>query len=295
MKIYLMTDLEGVAGVMNSVDWCASSSRYYEKAKTLLTGEVNAAIDGFLAGGATEVIVADGHGPGAIDPLQLDARACLMRGWPTGLPYLLDGTYDAVAWVGQHARSRTPFAHLAHTGSYAKLEYTINGMAVGEFGQFALVAHAMNIRLLLGTGDEAFCAEVAELTPRTMTVSVKRGTTPGTGDECDADAYRRRNTAAIHLAPARARELIRAGAEQAVRRANKEPPGPVHAPRPPYEMIMRFRPHDALPATTAIRHHEDNLTELLNMPVIRKVISPDKVGEDLLCAYREAPVAVRGV
>ena len=55
MRIYLVTDLEGVCGVMNFRDWCTPESRYYEEAKRLLTAEVNAAVEGFLAGGAAEV------------------------------------------------------------------------------------------------------------------------------------------------------------------------------------------------------------------------------------------------
>ena len=43
MKVYLMSDLEGAAGVLDSVNWCYPDSRYYELAKELLTREVNAA------------------------------------------------------------------------------------------------------------------------------------------------------------------------------------------------------------------------------------------------------------
>ena len=86
MKLYLMTDLEGVAGVMNFEDWCTPGTRYYELAKEFLTLEVNAAVEGFFEGGAAEITVADGHGPGAISPKVLDRRVELMRGWPTGWP-----------------------------------------------------------------------------------------------------------------------------------------------------------------------------------------------------------------
>ena len=118
MKLYLMTDLEGVAGVMNFEDWCTPGTRYYELAKEFLTLEVNAAVEGFFEGGATEITVADGHGPGAISPKLLDRRVELMRGWPTGWPALLDDSCDAVAWVGQHAKAGTEYAHLAHTQSF---------------------------------------------------------------------------------------------------------------------------------------------------------------------------------
>src|SRR5690242_6247438 len=98
MRIYLMTDLEGVAGVLNFTDWCLTESRYYDLAKELLTREVSAAVDGFFAGGATEVLVVDGHGAGGINPVLLDPRAELMRGFAMGWPFLLNEGCDAVAW-----------------------------------------------------------------------------------------------------------------------------------------------------------------------------------------------------
>lgn len=77
-----MTDLEGVAGVLNFENWCTPESCYYETAKELLTLEVNAAIGGFLEGGVKEIVVADGHGPGGINVKLLNSKAKLMRGWP---------------------------------------------------------------------------------------------------------------------------------------------------------------------------------------------------------------------
>lgn len=263
MKIYIVTDQEGVAGVLNSVDFAGIESRYYELAKELLTGEVNAAIDGFCAAGATEIVVADGHGNGSIHQLMLDPRAELMRGWPTGYPYLLDTTYQYIAWVGQHAMSRTEYAHLAHTGSMAKFEYTVNGVAVGEFGQLAMAASEIGVRSIFGSGDRAFCLEAAALVPGIETVAVKRGTTPGRGDECDARQYAARNTSAIHLHPERARKLIRAGAERALRRAQKESFGLIPL-KPPFEMIKKYRATDTRPKATLRGTHPTSVIALFN-------------------------------
>lgn len=244
-----MTDAEGVAGVINSLDWCHTTGRYFEMCKELLTGEVNAAIKGFAAAGAVEFLVADGHGPGCINPLLLDKRAQLLRGFPEGYPYSLDKTFDAIAWVGQHAMSRTEYAHLAHTGSMAKYEYTVNGMPVGEFGQLAMCASELGVRSIFASGDRAFCREAAALVPGIETVETKRGITPGRGDECDAVQYAARNTSAIHIHPERARELIRAGAARAIRRARKESFGIIPL-NPPFEMIKIFRPNGTSPMAT---------------------------------------------
>ncbi len=266
MRIYIMTDLEGVAGVLNFADWCTPESRYYEVAKELLTREVNAAIAGFFDGGATEVVVADGHGHGGINPLLLDPRAELMRGWPTGWPLLLDESYDAVAFVGQHAKAGTEYAHLAHTQDWIYLDLAVNGTSVGELGQFALCAGELGVPVIFCTGDRALCQEAQALLPGVETVAVKRGTTPGRGDELDADAYSRRNTAAIHLHPERARAAIRAGAERAVRRVAGERFGLLQL-TPPFTQVVRFRARGERPPTVATATHPSSVSALLNMPL----------------------------
>jgi len=112
MKVYMMTDLEGVAGVINSTDWIYPESKYYEKGKEYLTKEVNAAIDGFFAAGATEIVVHDGHGSGAIDIALLDPRAKLQRGWHGengAYPFGKDASYDVFACIGQHPKAGITF------------------------------------------------------------------------------------------------------------------------------------------------------------------------------------------
>jgi D-amino peptidase len=260
-----MTDLEGVAGVMDFENWCTPESRYYEQAKALLTREVNAAVDGFFAAGATQVVVADGHGHGGINPALLDARAELMRGWPEGYPCGLDEGFDFLAWVGQHAKAGTEYAHLAHTQGFEYLDLLINGVSVGEFGQFVMCASELGIRTIFGSGDLAFTKEAEALIPGIETVAVKRGRTPGTGDECNAEEYANRNTAATHLAPSRARELIRDGAKRALERAQKEDFGLIPL-TPPFERVAIFRPTADAPKRISRESHPTSVIELMNLP-----------------------------
>lgn len=270
MKIYIMTDLEGVAGVQNFEDWCSPGSRYYETGKELLTREVNAAIDGFFAAGATEIVVADGHGWGAINPILLDKRAELIAQWfEPAYPFLLEKSYAAAAWVGQHARSRTEYAHLAHTGSCAVYEYTINGRAVGEFEEIALCAAELGVPSIFGAGDAAFGKQAKEFSAAIETVAVKRGTRPGKGDECDAGAYGKRNRSAIHFHPEKSRNLIRAGAEKALRRfiADKSE-FKFDFPKPPYEIIKKMRADKTNPPRTGRAVHPSSIIALLNEPVV---------------------------
>jgi D-amino peptidase len=267
-RIYIMTDMEGVAGVRDAEQWCEPQGRYYDVGRKLLTKEVNAAIEGFCAGGATDIVVSDGHGAGAVDIEYLDARAQLERGYPTGWPgpSLNEGNFDAVAWVGQHAKAGTPYAHLAHTQGWGYVDLSINGVSIGEYGQLALCAGERGVRCIFACGDKAFTEEAQALAPGIETVCVKRGTTPGGGDELTAEQYGRRNTAAIHFQPEKARVLIRVGAERAIRRAQTEPFGLVVL-KPPLERVGRFRPSKAgQPFLVSRERHASSVIALMNLP-----------------------------
>lgn len=266
--VYIMTDLEGVAGVLDGENWCGPESRYYDLGKEFLTLEVNAAIEGFSRGGTTDFLVADGHGAGAINPKLLDTRAQLARYWaPHAYPFSLEKGMDFAAWVGQHAMSRTEYAHLAHTGSFAVFEATINGKRVGEFGQVALCASQLGVRTIFGSGDLAFTKEARALVPGIETVAVKRGTTSGKGDECDKEAYAKRNLGAIHVQPQRARQLIRAGAERVIRRAKADKGFGIIPWKPPFEKVTILRPQGDQPKRIGRASHPDDIIALMNAPL----------------------------
>ncbi|MBM4049489.1 MAG: hypothetical protein FJ279_30710 [Planctomycetes bacterium] len=274
MKVYLMTDLEGVAGVLNFEDWCTPQSRYYEMAKEFLTEEVNAAVAGFYAAGATSVLVADGHGYGALNPKLLDPRAELLRGWATSWPLGLEEGYDLIAWVGQHAKARTPCAHLAHTQGFNYLDLSINGVSIGEFGQLAMCASELGIRAVFASGDKAFSEEARALVTGIEAVAVKRGNRPGTGDECGAETYGKRNLGAIHLQPELARARIREGAERAVRRARTESFGLIPL-KAPFERAALFRGKDGSGRTISRESHPTSVIALMGMPFKPVPLAPD--------------------
>ncbi|MHB1356122.1 MAG: M55 family metallopeptidase, partial [Anaerolineae bacterium] len=160
MKIFIETDMEGVAGVLDHDTWCQPASasypgRYYDLGREFLTLEVNAAISGLYEAGASEIIVSDGHGAGGINPALLDSRVWLARGSTIGWPGELDDTFDAVIWIGQHAKAGTPHAHLAHTQWFNYLDQSINGTSIGELGEMALCASELGVPSILASGDEA--------------------------------------------------------------------------------------------------------------------------------------------
>jgi D-amino peptidase len=267
MKIYIMTDQEGVAGVLDSENWCGPGRRFYDLAAEFLTMEVNAAIEGFCRGGATEILVADGHGHGAINPKLLDSRAELARNWSPSYPFSLDDGADFAAWIGQHAMSRTEYAHIAHTGSFSAYETTINGVPMGEFGEVVICASQLGVRTIFGSGDLAFTKEAQALVPGIETVAVKRGTRPGRGDECDAETYGKRNLAAIHNQPERARQLIRAGAERAIRRAKEDKGFGLVPLKPPLERVTILRKQGDQPKRIGRSSHPSDVIALMNAPL----------------------------
>lgn len=266
-KIYVMTDLEGVAGVENSQDWCLDDGRYYDRAKELLTLEVNAAVAGLFAGGAREVVVSDGHGPGGIDPELVDPRIELVRGWPNGWPLELDASFDALAFVGQHAKASSLGAHLCHTQNMRHIDFSVNGVSIGEFGQLVLCASELGVPVIFGSGDLAFTREAQALVPGIGTVAVKRGLRKADrGDTLDDGAYRRHNAAAIHVPPSRARGMIRAGARRAMGRARKQSFGLVPL-TPPFDRMVILRPTEGHPTKEISgERHPSSVIALLNMP-----------------------------
>ncbi len=271
MKILIMTDMEGCAGILNFKDWISPAGRYYEKGKTFLTNEVNAAIDGFFEGGATEIIVVDGHGYGGIDPALLDERAVLRRGsgektWPWGL----DRTFNGLAFVGQHAKAGTPFSHLTHTQNTNVIDCRINDLSIGEYGQLALCAMELGIPTILACGEKALAEEAEALTPGVVTVSVKKGLKPDDGHRnCTTEEYEAAKCSAEHLSPAMSCKLIREGAAKAINKLKKSPSS-FKYPKlsPPYRMVIEFREYVGRdqPAYTKTNEHADSIIDLMSIP-----------------------------
>jgi D-amino peptidase len=220
MKIYILTDLEGVAGV---VEWehANSEGRYYERSKRLLTQEVNAAVEGALEAGATEIVVWDGHGPGGmeVELLHPEAKLLMGRGAPKGLG--LDRSFDAMFVVGQHAMNLTPDANLCHSyNSRGVYRMLLNGQEIGELGMRIVLAGYFGVPVALVTGDDKTCAEALALVGDVETVAVKRSTG---------------RQSALCLAPLKARELIKAGAIRALKRLSDFKP---YLPPGPYEYVV---------------------------------------------------------
>jgi D-amino peptidase len=269
MKIFLMTDVVGVCGVLNYDEWIPSNSPFFPQARRLLTNEVNAAVEGFYTAGATSVLVVDTV-RGGIDQDLLDRRTMLLSGFPGPFPYGLDRGFDAMAWVGQHAKAGADHAHLPHTDGFDVLDCRINGASVGEFGRMAMCGAVTGVPAIFASGDEALCREAKELLPEIETASVKRGLSPGTGSDLGPAAYRAASTGALHHHPQKAYELIRNGAANALARFRENTAAfPLVKIEAPFSCEIDYRADGEKKGYSAHAKHPTDLIYMLNSPARR--------------------------
>lgn len=204
MRVYISIDMEGVAGIATR-EQVTRGHETYPAAAALMTAEANAAIAGAYDAGADEVVVNDAHGDmWNLLPEALDERAEVVLGSPKVPTSMLAGMAegdDLALFVGYHAAAGASSGVLSHTYSSAAFyEVRLDGHAVTEAEINARVAAGYGVPVALVTGDDAACAGAGKL-PGVLTVAVK-------------SALGFTVTRSLH--PARARELIRAGAAQVV-------------------------------------------------------------------------------
>ncbi len=177
-KVLVETDIEGVDGIYDFDLQCIPrKSPRWEESRKLLTDEINAAVDGLLEGGATDVTVLDSHtGSGILSLLDLHPKAKLMVGFRSlPLSVALDSSYSALAFIGRHAMAGTEKGMLAHTESLDIRNMWINGVPVGEFGNRVFLAAGFGIPTIMISGDTAACKEAETLVPGIECADVKTG------------------------------------------------------------------------------------------------------------------------
>ena len=175
-RVYISVDLEGISGV-NGDDQTSAGQPEYGRARKLMAEDANAAIRGAFEGGATEVVVNDSHGGQRnLLPEDLDPRASLISHSfkRHGMMEGLDDSFDAIIFVGYHAKADTPRGLFAHTGSGIVKDLQINGKSVGEGGMNAALAAWYGVPVVAVTGDDVAIAQVKETVPDVKTAMTKR-------------------------------------------------------------------------------------------------------------------------
>jgi D-amino peptidase len=236
VRVHIISDMEGVAGI---VKWqqVSGGEKLYDEGRVLYTEEINAAVRGAKAAGATEIVVMDNHGAGgpysfnSLLPDLLDP-ACeyvVQEEWTEYTGFLESGC-DACILVGMHAMAGTGDGVLSHTVSgQAWQNLRFNGTLVGETGINAAICGHWDVPILLVTGDRAVCREGRELLGDGLTtVEVKEGLG---------------RFSARMKTPAEARELIEEGAKRALSDLSAVKP---YDPGKPCEIEIEFTSPDRL-------------------------------------------------
>ncbi|MER6695723.1 M55 family metallopeptidase [Streptomyces fimicarius] len=212
MKALISVDMEGVSGIVHPSETNPERDDY-QRGRELMTADANAVIAGVLDAEPTaDVLVTDAHGTFRnLLPERLDRRARLVRGKPRTLNMLagLDAETDAALFVGYHVRAGEGPGVLAHTMNDAILDVRVAGRSLGEIGLNAAMAGHLGVPVVLLSGDDAACAEAADLIPEAVTVAVKEALGA---------------VAAVTLHPEEAGDRLRRAAADAITRRAEIPP-----------------------------------------------------------------------
>ena len=237
MRVYILCDLEGTAGVADQIHQCSfihdeyaeeyipgKYGSFYFQARKLATLELNASVEGALEGGATDIWAWDGHCrfPGGLDVELLHQECKLVMNAGDGGPAGQDSSFDAFLMLGAHAKQGTPAAPQAHM-VFPGLEW--NGESVGEVGMNAARAAALGVPLIFISGDRAAVREAQVLVTNIEFVITKDALFSHKAGVFD-------HAPVLSLAPAKSRELIRAGVRRAIERRGEIslPPHPPFNP-----------------------------------------------------------------
>ena len=226
VRIYISADMEGVVGVVTG-EQLGPQGFEYARFREFMTQEVNAAIEGAMAGGATHIVIGDSHGNGQnllIEKLPRDVL--LVRSWPRPLGMMqgIDETFAGAMFIGYHTGTTNLEGVRAHTLSSARLaDVRLKGVSVSEAGLNAAIAGHFNVPIIMVSGDDAVVKETTALLGNIEGAVVKW-----------ASGFHSAKT----MTPEASYSLIRQKAQQAVRRIRDFKPYKLAAP---IELEVRFK------------------------------------------------------
>ena len=207
LKVLISVDMEGITGVVNS-DHVSASGKDYNRARLWMTQDTNAAVEGAVQAGATEIIVNDSHGGMRkllLEKLHPEAELISGSPKPFGMMQGIDDSVDAVIFIGYHAKIGTKHAVLAHTMSSSRVfDIRINGESMNEGSLNAYLAGYYDVPVVFVSGDKAAVDQMREIVDSNM---------PGVAVK---EAYGRQ--VARNLPLSKAYDLIRDGVREALAR-----------------------------------------------------------------------------
>ena len=264
MKILIAADMEGITGVVHW-DQVNPNHSEYSRFRKLMTGDVNAAIRGCFAGGATSVAVTDGHNNGRNILIEdLDPRAKLNSGSqsPLSMVHGVDEGVEGVMYVGYHGRMGTINSILDHTWSDERVSgLWINDRAFGESGLNGAVCGHFDVPIIMASGDQTLCAEVQDFFGKNVETAQIKKSTSRMSAEC--------------LPPSATSKLIEDAAERAIQNLkNQKAPKPFKIPAP-IKMTIEFEQSDMADKAAIIPHAKRTID--------RRV---EYVADDMVTIYR---------
>ncbi len=248
MRIYISVDMEGISGVTRWQD-VITEGQDYQSARRWMTADVNAAVAGARAAGATSFVVEENHGVEMLCNLlldEIDPEVDVVRGLPRGGATTIAGLtdpdehFDAMFLIGHHAKAGDRLGIGAHTISYGDYRRVLcNGEPISEGEMFAIVAGARGVPTVLIAGDDIVCAEMTRVSPGIECAQVKRALS---------------KTGGWIIPPLRAQRIIEAAAGQAVRRVTAADAQPVRSAGP-FEFTIELRKPLTSDVMTSIADH----------------------------------------
>ncbi|MBA2303308.1 MAG: M55 family metallopeptidase [Acidobacteria bacterium] len=179
-KVFISADMEGISGISAS-DQLSATGAEYNRSRKLMADDVNAAVRGARRGGATDIVVNDSHGSMRnlrLEDLDNQVRLISHSFKRSGMMEGLDESFDAVIFIGYHAKAGHPGGLFAHTGSGVVRDVRVNGRSLGEGGLNTMVAASYGVPVVLVTGDDVAVMQVAEAATAAKMVAVKRAINP---------------------------------------------------------------------------------------------------------------------
>src|SRR4051812_23641180 len=230
--IFMITDAEGVGGVCRQ----DQTDPKDQEMRQLLTGEINAAVEGFFAAGADEVVVWDGHdGSQTLSTLTIHPKARLVMG-ALNASMLMERHWSAVAYIGQHSRADVRGGIMAHSYSSLGIQnMLLNGKPVGEIDVIAAMAGQFGTPVIMLSGGRAAASELHEIVPDAELAVVKEGIGRYT---------------CISLSAPAARDTIREAARRSVAKIGSIKPYTVSAP---VTLQIEYTTRNSLPVDAEAR------------------------------------------
>ncbi|HEX3186080.1 MAG TPA: M55 family metallopeptidase [Pyrinomonadaceae bacterium] len=257
LKIYISADMEGITGVVTG-EQLGPQGFEYARFREFMTQEVNAAIEGAMAAGATEIVISDSHGNGQnllIEKLA-PANVLVVRSWPRPLGMMqgIDESFAGAIFIGYHTGTTNLDGVRAHTLSSARLtDVRLKGVSVSEAGLNAAIAGHFNVPVIMVSGDDAVVKETTALLGNIEGAVVKW-----------ASGFH----SAMTMTPQMSTVLIREKAERAVRRISEFKPYKLAAPIELEVRFKNYRPAEVLSYLSIVQRPDSHSIRFVGKDII---------------------------